>query len=220
MIPNGEGRFLSCSPIFSYAVFANKDDQRLVRCLEATLLIMEGFDSEVGEAKKFDYSIVGHSGDSPCIQPPFVDWSMPPRHEKDRLQILQTMLANSQYCFSGDFTLDAMRKAIDDVANRMERSDIIRNSAIDTNENNHNGTVICLSDANLARYGIDPRQIGKIIESGAQKGIKVYIIFIASFGEEAKAITRALPVGSAYTCMETNELPKIVRDILTSGVLK
>ena len=179
---------------------------------------MESFQSDVvGESKKFDYSIVGHSGDSPCI--PLVDWASPPGNEKDRLQILQTMLAHSQYCTSGDYTLEAMRKAIDEVASM---GDTTTNSGhgADDGDGNNNGTVICLSDANLARYGIDPRQLGKIIESGTEKGVKTYVVFIASFGEEADDITRALPVGSGYICMETNELPKAVREILTSGVLK
>jgi len=202
----------------------NGYDQRLIRCLEATLLVMEGFQS--GKAidasnKKFDYSIVGHSGDSPCIHPPFVDWSVPPTNENDRLQILQTMLAHSQYCMSGDYTLEAMRKAIDDISNRMYEEDS-RHSSVNLTESSSNnyGTVICLSDANLERYGIDPEQLGNIIEYGAQNGVKVYIVFIASFGEEAEAITKALPIGSGYICMETNELPKAVREILTSGVLK
>jgi hypothetical protein len=192
--------------------FCNSDDQRLIRCLEAALLIMESFPTGVGDAKKFEYSIVGHSGDSPCI--PFVDWAVSPNNEKDRLQILQTMLAHSQYCMSGDYTLEALRKAIDDVSDREDAS------ASTNDSSDRNGTVICLSDANLARYGIDPRELGAIIESGRQKGVKVYIVFIASFGEEAKAITKALPAGSGYICMETNELPKAVREILSSGVLK
>jgi len=192
----------------------NGYDQRLVRCLEAALLIMESFQSEVGEEKKFNYSIVGHSGDSPCI--PFVDWNSSPNNEKDRLQILQTMLAHSQYCNSGDFTLEAMRKAIDEVSEKTSRS----GNAIENSDDTKNGTVICLSDANLARYGIDPRHFETIIESGNRKGVKAYIIFIASGGEEANAITRAIPAGSGYICMETNELPKAVREILSSGVLK
>ena len=184
----------------------NGYDQRLIRCLEAALLIMESFQCNIGESNVFDYSIVGHSGDSPCI--PFVDWTMPPGNEKDRLQVLQSMMAHSQYCRSGDFTLEAMTKAIDEVSSRGSSDD------------GNNGTVICLSDANLARYGIDPRQLGRIIDYGTQKGVKTYIVLIASFGEEADDIKKSLPVGSGYICMETSELPKAVRDILTSGVLK
>lgn len=196
----------------------NGYDERLVRCLEAALLIMESFDSDPGGRFFFDYSIVGHSGDSPCIHPPFVDWSSPPKTEKDRLQILQTMVAHSQYCMSGDFTLEAMRKAVDEVSRKMEDNSSCTH-AVDDGKKENNGTVICLSDANLARYGIDPRRLGNIIESGAQRGVKAYIVFIASLGDEAEAITRALPVGSGHICMETNELPKAVREILTSGVL-
>ena len=195
----------------------NLDDQRLLRCLEAALLIMESFKSKIGEAQRYEYSIVGHSGDSPCI--PFVDWAAPPNNEKDRLQILQTMLAHSQYCMSGDHTLEAMREAIEAVSNKL-RDDSSGGSIMDQAKDTSNGTVICLSDANLARYGIDPRQLGNIIESGRQKGIKAYIIFIASLGEEAEEIKRALPPGSGYICMETNQLPKAVREILSSGVLK
>lgn len=199
--------------IFGTVLCIRIDDQRLIRCLEAALLVMESFPSRhnLGESKKFDYSMVGHSGDSPSI--PFVDWASPPKHEQDRLQLLQTMLAHSQYCMSGDYTLEAMRQAIDEVARKV--------GDIDNSSNTKsNGTVICLSDANLARYGIDPRRIGEIIEHGAKKGVKAYIVFIASFGEEAKAIARALPAGSGYICMETSELPKAVREILSSGVLK
>jgi von Willebrand factor A domain-containing protein 8 len=180
----------------------NGYDQRLVRCLEATLLIMESFDG-FGDPNKFDYSIVGHSGDSPCI--PLVNWSDPPKNEKERMKVLQSMLAHSQYCTSGDFTLEAIGNAIDKVA-----------SSGDDDE----GTVICLSDANLARYGIDPRQLGNVIEAGTTRGVKAYAIFIASFGEEAQDIKNSLPAGRGHLCMETSDLPRIVRDILTSQVFK
>ncbi|KAG7353031.1 ATPase AAA [Nitzschia inconspicua] len=178
----------------------NGYDQRLVRCLEAALLIMESFDG-FGDSK-FEYSIVGHSGDSPCI--PFVNWAEPPKNEMDRMRVLQSMLAHSQYCMSGDFTMEAIGNAIDKVAGFGDED----------------GTVICLSDANLARYGIDPRQLGNVIQAGNMRGVNAYVVFIASFGEEAQNIKRALPAGRGYICMETSDLPKIVRDILTSRILK
>ncbi|KAL3911006.1 MAG: hypothetical protein SGILL_007455 [Bacillariaceae sp.] len=177
------------------------DDQRLIRCLEAALLIMESFDG-FNDSNKFEYSIVGHSGDSPCI--PFVDWSQPPDNELEKMRILQSMLAHSQYCMSGDYTLEAVGNAIEHVSSTGD----------------DDGTVICLSDANLARYGIDPRQLGNIVEAGTQRGVNAYVVFIASFGEEAQEIKRSLPVGRGFLCMETSELPRIVRDILTSRVLK
>jgi hypothetical protein len=113
----------------------NGYDERLLRCLEAALLVMESFE---GFENRFDYSIVGHSGDSNCIQ--LVDFGRPPRNEKERMQILQKMIAHSQYCQSGDNTLEAMRKAIVDIARQH-----------DEDEDDH--IVVGVSDANLARYG-------------------------------------------------------------------
>lgn len=162
---------------------------------------MESFDG-FGDPNKFEYSMAAHSGDSPCI--PLVNWSTPPENETERMKVLQTMLAHSQYCMSGDFTLDAIGHAIDNVSS----------------SGGDEGTVICISDANLARYGIDPGQLGKAIGSGSQRRVNAYIIFIASFGEEANVIKRSLPIGTGHICMETSELPRIVRDILTSRVLK
>jgi hypothetical protein len=44
-----------------------------MRCLEVALLIMESFD---GMRDRYDISIVGHSGDSPCIL--LVEFGKPP----------------------------------------------------------------------------------------------------------------------------------------------
>lgn len=185
----------------------NGYDQRLTRCLEAALSIMESFCFDSGRTGHFNYSMTGHNGDASTI--PLVDWNTKPHNEKQRLQILQRMVAHSQYCRAGDNTLEAIEKAIDEVSKCSNAS-----------HNASNGTVICLSDANLARYGIDPRHLGRIVESGIQKNVKTYMIFIASFGEEADDIERKLPVGSAHACMNTRDLPRTLRDILTSGVLK
>ena len=111
----------------------NSYDERLVRCLEAALLVMESFD---GFDQRFDYSIVGHSGDSSMI--PFVEFGQPPQNEQERMRILQTMIAHSQYCQSGDNTLEAIGRAIQDISK---------------DESDDESIVIGVSDANLARYG-------------------------------------------------------------------
>lgn len=178
----------------------NGYDSRLVRCLEATNLIMESFD---GLQQRFDYSIVGHSGDSPCI--PFVDFGNPANNEKTRMKILQSMIAHSQFCRAGDFTLEAIEEAIDNV------NSLLRNTGDD-----QEGLVIAISDANLERYGIHPRELGRIIDDGIAKGVKAHCIFIASFGREADEIRQNLPVGRGHVCMQTSDLPKIVRNILVS----
>ena len=115
----------------------NGYDERLIRCLEAALLIMESFD---GFQSRFDYSIVGHSGDSSCIE--LVEFGQPPRNELEKMQVLQKMLAHSQYCQSGDFTLEAIDRAIVDVTGHATGQD----DGVDC-------LVIGVSDANLSRYG-------------------------------------------------------------------
>lgn len=80
-------------------------DQRLVRLMETCLLIMESF---TGFESKFSWTIVGHSGDGPAI--PLVEYGKPPQTRKERLKVLQRMYAHSQYCASGDYTLEAIQQ--------------------------------------------------------------------------------------------------------------
>ena len=116
----------------------NSYDERLVRMVEACLLVMESFHAT--SQTQFEYSIVGHSGDSPCI--PLVDWSNRPQNESDKMKILQEMIAHSQYCMSGDYTVEAIGMAIRDVAETSQ-----------SRQENESCIVIGVSDANLARYG-------------------------------------------------------------------
>lgn len=176
----------------------NGYDERLTRELEVTNLIMESF---AGMDQRFDYSIVGHSGDSPAI--PLVNFGQPPANEKERMQVLQTMLAHTQFCQSGDHTLTAMGQAISSITLGADENDT--------------SLVIALSDANLERYGIRPRTLAKIMEAGDVKQVKSHCIFLASFGPEAEEIRRELPPGRGHVCMSTQDLPRIVRDILTSN---
>jgi von Willebrand factor A domain-containing protein 8 len=198
----------------------NGYDERLIRCLEATNLVMESFAGLDGQ-HEFDYSIVGHSGDSPCI--PLVDFGKPPVTEKDRMKVLQTMVAHSQFCQSGDHTLEAMEQAMMDVVTATSGLDDDDEYDMDgSSDKEDERIVIAISDANLQRYGIHPRELGKIMQH--QQGtttssvVKAYCIFIASFGKEAQDIQQALPVGRGHVCMQTSDLPRIVRQILTMHI--
>lgn len=173
---------------------------------------MESFDGASGS--NFEWSMVGHSGDSERIS--LVEWAKPPPNENERVKVLLSMLAHSQYCYRGDHTLEATMKAIEDVASRVNESAY---RTVDGNDGDE-GIVICLSDANLARYGIDSRDLERIIQGGDKQNVKTFMIFIASFGDEAEDISRSLAVGRGHTCMHTSELPRVVRDILASQVLK
>jgi hypothetical protein len=86
----------------------NGVDSRLTKSLEVAVMVMEAFDGI--DPKKFHYEICGHSGDSPYI--PFVSSDNPPKDEKERLKIVQQISAHTQYCMSGDYTLEGTEKGL------------------------------------------------------------------------------------------------------------
>lgn len=191
----------------------NSYDQRLTRCLQATALVMCTFE---GLGEKFDYSIVGHSGDSRCIE--LVRFGHPPDNTKERLRVLQTMVAHSQFCQSGDNTLGAIKQAIVDVSSPTHDDNAISlGMDDDVDRVGNSSVVIAISDANLERYGISPKELQQAMRgsNNTLSDTKAYCIFIASFGDEAEAIKRELPVGRGFVCMDSSELPAIVRNILT-----
>jgi len=181
----------------------NGYDDRLTRCLQAAALVMESLDEL---QHKFQYSIVGHSGDSRCIE--LVKFGEPPANAKERLRILQTMVAHSQFCQSGDNTLGAIKQAIMDVSSKDPYDDG------DESDNSVDSVVIAISDANLERYGISPRELGRAMRT-PDGSTKAFCIFIASFGDEAEEIKRELPIGRGFVCMDPGDLPTTVRNILT-----
>lgn len=184
----------------------NSYDNRLNRCLQATALIMESFE---GMQDKFDYSIVGHSGDSRRIE--LVNFGDPPANSMARLRILQTIVAHTQFTQSGDNTLGSIQQAISDLSSMDTGDD-------DEEDSSMSSIVIAISDANLERYGIRPRELGRVMLPPQSIGhsITTYCIFIASFGDEAEAIKRELPLGRGFVCKDSGDLPGIVRIILTS----
>lgn len=79
----------------------------------------------------------------------------------------QTMHAHSQFCISGDNTLEAVKDAIEKIGE--EEAD--------------EHFVILLSDANFDRYGIRPSRFGEILTSN--EDVNAYSIFIGSLGDQA-----------------------------------
>lgn len=98
----------------------------------------------------------------------FVSQDAPPVNNKQRLQVLEKMHAHAQFCMSGDYTLEASRKAIESVTQR-EADEYF---------------VIIFSDANLRRYGIPPSALAKSLISNPR--VNAFIIFIGSLGNEAE----------------------------------
>ena len=56
-----------------------------------TKMVFEAF---AGFEHKYRYSMVGHSGDTPCA--PLVEYGLPPPNEKERLKVVQRMVAHTQ----------------------------------------------------------------------------------------------------------------------------
>ncbi|MEJ1280538.1 hypothetical protein NN561_011483 [Cricetulus griseus] len=79
----------------------------------------------------------------------------------------KTMHAHSQFCMSGDHTLEGTEHAIKDI----------------TKEEADEYFVIILSDANLSRYGINPARFAQILTSDPQ--VNAFAIFIGSLGDQA-----------------------------------
>lgn len=140
--------------------------------------------------ERFPLEIVGHSGMSASIKLLKPDDK---RDEPTELRILESMVAHTQYTWAGDNTLPAIR----DASKGVDQSDV----------------VLVISDANLDRYGIEAREI---VEASA--GAHVHFILIGSLGDEARRLVNAVPYHRAHLCMDTDDLPMLVKNIVASVV--
>ncbi|KAG0045398.1 von Willebrand factor A domain-containing protein 8 [Gryganskiella cystojenkinii] len=174
----------------------NNHDRRLERSMEVALMIMESFRNF---EHKFQYSIIGHSGDSPNLE--FVKEGRYPKTEKDVFKVISQMSAHSQYCLSGDNTLSATSMAM---------REIVKEDADDY-------IVVVLSDANIGQYNIKPEDLGRILRSDDR--VTSSMIFIGSLSDQADKLKGAL--GShAHVCMDTKDLPQIIKSIFLSSMIK
>lgn len=162
-------------------------DGRLSRSLETAIMIMEALHS-LGH--KYRYDIWGHSGDADDIK--LVDANSPPQNEMERLKVVQEMLSTTQFTGSGDNTLPATRKAIQDISE----------------EDADDYVVVVLSDANLRRYGINPKDFGKILSSDPK--VTAVAIFIGTLENEANLLMSELPPGKSYIAMTGADIPRIM----------
>ncbi|RUS15547.1 hypothetical protein BC937DRAFT_92326 [Endogone sp. FLAS-F59071] len=174
----------------------NTHDRRLDRSVELALMVMESFK---GFEHKFAYCLLGHSGDGANIQ--FVKEGSYPKTEKESFEVVSKMRAHAQFCLSGDNTLGATSLAIKNIV-KEEADDYV---------------VVVLSDANITQYNIKPHDIAKILKSDER--VTAQMIFIGSLEDQAEQLKKAL--GShAHICKENKELPKIMKGIFLSSMLK
>eukprot|EP00066_Takifugu_rubripes_P009279 XP_003976079.1 PREDICTED: von Willebrand factor A domain-containing protein 8 isoform X1 [Takifugu rubripes] len=174
----------------------NGVDSRLERSMEAVCMVMEALE---GFEPKFKYDIVGHSGDGHNIE--LVKADKIPKNNKERLKVLKIMHAHSQFCMSGDYTLEATDSSIKDLA--QEEAD--------------EHFLVVLSDANLERYGIRPERLANVLTSDPQ--VNAFVIFIGSLGDQAQRLQKTLPAGRTFVVMDTKQIPQTLQQIFTSTVL-
>ncbi|ESN95825.1 hypothetical protein HELRODRAFT_193483 [Helobdella robusta] len=173
---------------------------------------------ENGYEEKIRYDIHGHSGEGPKFT--FVrcggsdgcggggnggggEGVSPPVNNKQRLDVVMSLYAHSQFCLSGDHTLEATKMAVEEVAAMSDVDDRF---------------VIVLSDANLERYGISARRLARLLTS--KDNVNSYAIFIGSLGDQAERLTNELPAGHSFICMDNKQLPIILQQIFTSAMLR
>jgi MoxR-like ATPase len=174
----------------------NGVDGRLDRQLEVVALIMEAF---AGQANRFRYALVGHSGDGPWV--PFSTYAAPPANEKERHTVLERMAAHTQFCDSGDHTLQAAVRGVRDLAGQTDAAE------------EDGRYLFLLSDANLPRYGIQPTHVATALT--ANPAVQGYAVFLsAGLGDgEAEYLIRALPPRRGFSLGDSSELPGLFKGI-------
>jgi hypothetical protein len=78
--------------------------------------------------------------------------------------------------------------------------------------------LITLSDANLDRYGIQPKHLAEAMD--LDKKVNSYLILIGSLGPQAERLRQNLPAGKAFIAQNTAELPQIMQEIFASTLIQ
>jgi MoxR-like ATPase len=164
----------------------NGTDGRLNRLLEATFMLMESLQGN----SSFQLQIVGHNGTSAKIPLMALDTAKDP---STQLRILDEMVAHTQYTWAGDNTIKAIELAV--------------------LEGTPGELILVISDANLNRYQITPRDISGLIN---QNGVHVHLVLIGG-GNEAQKLASAIPNGRAHVCFHSDELPLILKKIIADA---
>ena len=105
-------------------------------------------------------------------------------NEKMMMQLLEEMIAHSQFCWSGDNTLPAPEIAIDRVASLAEEDENVER------------LVIVITDANFNRYRISSDEVSRTMRKLPH--VNTHMVMIAGLRDEAEEFARELPVGKAH----------------------
>ncbi|KAI9056427.1 hypothetical protein FKP32DRAFT_1599153 [Trametes sanguinea] len=180
----------------SASMYRFQYDGRLKRSMETAVMLMETFD-RLTRKEKYVWDIYGHSGDSPSI--PLVEAGQE-LEIRDRWKVVDKMETVTQYTFAGDYTLEAIDKAVTEIA-KFDADDWF---------------VIAITDANFARYGITAEDLQRVMNRNPK--VHTALICIGE-GAEATWIPKNLP-GRGYRVANTADIPAVLRSILSTMVDK
>ena len=175
-------------------------DGRLRSSAECAVLLMEALD---GFQKTFEWTLMGHSGDGPDHV--FVKFGEPPKTDLERLKVVERMWAYAQHCQSGDYTLEGVQAAVAHLQKRDTQSGPADEKI-----------VLAFSDANLDRYSISATGLEKALVT--DKRTHASIFFLASSDGEAERITRQVTPGHAYTALNMQMLPTMIKSVFSHSL--
>ncbi|KAH9929971.1 AAA domain-containing protein [Amylocystis lapponica] len=175
----------------SASMYRFQYDGRLKRSMETAVMLMETFERLTRKDK-----YVWDSGDEAEI--PLVTADNPPTELHDRWKVVEKMETITQYTFAGDNTVDAIDKAVNEVA-KFDADDWF---------------VVTVTDANFSRYGITPEELQRVMTRHPK--VHTALICIGE-GAEALWLPKTLP-GRSFRVSNTADIPAVLRSILSSMV--
>ncbi|KAK0223975.1 AAA domain-containing protein [Armillaria fumosa] len=179
----------------SASMYRFQYDGRLKRSLETAAMLMETFD-RLSRKDKYVWDMYGHSGDGPEI--PLVEIDKPPADLRDRWKVVEKMDMIPQYAFAGDYTVEAIRKGVQEVG-KFDADDWF---------------VIAITDANFGRYNITPEELSRAMKRNPK--VHTALICIGE-GAEAPWISKQLP-GQGFRVANTSDIPTVLRSILSTMI--
>ncbi|EIN14530.1 hypothetical protein PUNSTDRAFT_118001 [Punctularia strigosozonata HHB-11173 SS5] len=176
----------------SGSMYRFQNDGRLRRSLETAVMLMESL-QRIARPDKYAWDIYGHSGDGADI--PLVELEKPPADTRDRWKVVEKMNMITQYAFAGDHTVEAIEKAVTEVAK------------YDADE----WIVVAITDANFARYNITPQDLKRAMDK--DKKVNTALICIGE-SSEAAWVSRQFP-GRAFNVANTQDIPAAFQSLLS-----
>jgi len=158
-------------------------------------MLMESFNL-LSRKDKYTWDMYGHSGDEPEI--PLVKVGDSIEEVSQRWAVTQKMKFTSQYTWSGDSTVAAIERAVNEV------------SAFDGDDH----FVIALTDANFGQYNITAEDLGRAMNRHPK--VKTALICICE-DSDASWVKIHFP-GRAFLVTNTADIPKVLKGFLTAMV--